>query len=120
MNTDNNLSTVKILLIVLGAFLFGMIIVPKSKTETITKEIPKEIRVNICDHDAVWLKIKSIDEKLYRNTSYRIEYSNRIVRASLEEGNRNLEAYRSQLNSIVREDDDLWLQRIDLLKQIGY
>jgi len=117
---NDSLSTTKILVIVFVAFFLGMLIAPKSKTETIIKKIPKEIKVNVCEHEAVWLQIKSIDEKLYRNTFYRIEYADRITKASFEKSNKNLEVYRANLEQVIKEDEDLWIQRIDLLKSIGY
>jgi hypothetical protein len=119
-NEDKKWSMTRTIVVIFCAFLLGMIIAPKSKTETITKEVPKEVIVNNCDHDLVWLKIKSIDEKLYRNTSYRIEYSDRIVRSSFEKSNKNMEVYKTLLDRVNKEDEDLQIQRIDLLKSIGY
>jgi hypothetical protein len=120
MKMKQEMSTTKIMAFIFGAFFLGMLIVPKSKTETIVKEIPKEIKVNVCEHETVWLEIKSIDEKLYRNTFYRIEYADRITKASFEQSNRNLEVYRANLEQVIKEDEELQIKRLYLLKSLGY
>jgi hypothetical protein len=120
MKMKQELSMTKILALIFGAFFLGMLVIPKSKTETIVKEIPKEIKVNVCENEKVWLEIKSIDDKMYRNTFYRIKYADRITKASFEKSNRNLEVYRANLEQVIKEDEELQIKRLDLLKSIGY